>query len=159
MQNTKNSKEVQCTGTAQEQMNEQFNIATKELHFAIDLDSIQTIYENLIYAWIGSQNCDLLNTNQRANIYFFNRELLKLLRESASETKDINLFTEFFEGWCLKTAKNYFYEVYEGFLFSDESDDLNARQHGILLYREIKCYLEKIFEIDERFKSEMKLTT
>ena len=158
MRQSENSKEVQCTGTAQEQINEQFHIATKELYFTIDLDLIQTTFENLIYSWIGSQNCDLLNPNQRANIYFFNRELLKLLRESASETKDVTIFSEFIDDWSLETAKKYFYEVYEGFQLSDESDELAARQDGILLYREINCYLKKIFELGEKFKSEMKLT-
>lgn len=158
MQNTKNSKEVQGTELTKEQMNEQFNIATKELLLSIDLDFIQSTYEHLILAWIGSENLDSENRTQRSNIYYFNRNFLRILSEASNGTKDVNLFTEFIDGWDLMSAKERIYEVYDGFLCSDESDDLTARLDGILLYKEINRYIEKIYEIDERFKSEIKLT-
>ncbi|WP_310560884.1 hypothetical protein [Flavobacterium sp.] len=158
MQKEKNSKEAQGVGTAQEQMNEQFNIATKELLLFIDLDFIQPTYEYLILAWIGSENLDSDTKTERSNIYYFNRTFLRFLSEASKGPENRNLFTEFIDGWDLNNAKERFYEVYDGFLCSDESDDLITRTNGIFLYKELNRYLEKIYEIKDTFQPEFKIT-
>ncbi|MBC7493781.1 MAG: hypothetical protein H7221_02150 [Flavobacterium sp.] len=158
MQNTKNSKEVQGTGTAQEQMLFEFNSATKELFTNFELDFIKPNYEVMIYGWIYSENCNASFPNERADIYFFNRQFLEFLTEVSTGTSDVKTFINFVDGWDLESSIKRLFEVYDGYLHGEDADDKNIRINCIWLYDQLKIYFKTIYEIYQSHRAELKLT-
>lgn len=158
MRNTKNSKEVQGTRTAQEQMLIEFNLATKKLFFNFGYEFIKPTYELLIYSWIASDNLHLYNQRERANLYFFNKEFLDFLGKLTPDAKEVNLFLDFIDYFDYKTAEERLYEVYDSFLNNEESSDLTTRQDSIMLFKELTKYLKKIYKIYENKRNEMKIS-
>lgn len=159
MRNTKNSKEAQGVGTAQE-LQEQFNIATQDLFFQFDINTIKENWELTITSWIGSDYFESYNGLQRSNIFSFNLELIKyfetissILEKSENQQIDFLIFKPLFDARDYKSSREHLNEVFTTFLMSDESDDLLARQDAILLNKAIIKYLKKVFLLCEMLYS------
>ena len=128
MQNTKNSKKVQGAETS-EQLQEKFNIATRELFQEADSSDFRKTIDNLLTGWLSSDLTDLTNRLERGNIYnLFNTlsihfEKTGLLNEANNKAPyPLELYKEIL--WTdLKTCKERFDEVLGAYIQSDLADD------------------------------------
>ena len=149
MRQSKNSKEVQGTGTAQ-QLHEQFNIATRELFQEADSSCFRKTINNLLSGWLSSDLTDLTDRLERVNIYDFFSMLSTHFEKTGlisdanmKETFPIELYEEIL--WTdLKTCKERFNEVAVAYIQSDLADNNEARSLTYYLYRVIKKHVIKI---------------
>lgn len=159
MQNSKNSKEVPGTGIAQQKLQEQFNIATKELFNYSDYPEFRETINNLLTGWLSTDHIENTTKEERVNIYtFFSELLIHIDKTSLIYEKDNNsifplelyeklLFIDF------KTCKSIFEEVVDGFINSGLADNNQTR---IVTYYVNNAIKEYVFELH---KSKRKLST
>lgn len=158
MQNTKNSKEVQSTVTAQ-QLQEQFNIATRELFQEADSSDFRKTINDLLSGWISSDLTDLTNRLERGNIYDFftmlsiHFEKTGLIHnENIKASFPLELYEEIF--WTdLKTCKERFDEVIGAYIQSDLADDNATRSLTYYLHCVIKKYVTKIHKTKRKLSN------
>lgn len=156
MQNTK-KKLVQATGnTAQLQQN--FNDALQDLETFVGSDKAIEVYEDFLTSWISSNYCDLDQKNRSTN-YYINRKLLNLLNASSNTSANIDLFDNLITECSLKYFRKRLNEVYQGFLYSENANDLETRQNGTTVFDALNRFLKKIYKIDSKFRSQVKIAS
>lgn len=161
MQTEKRSKAVQGIELTKEQMNEQFNIATKELFSWFSYDEIKPSIDNLLLGWIGSDLFELEKKPERVTtLDFFNKLLLyfqKIDSEyiSIADSKEIKIewFNEFLTSnfdHNYKDIKKYFKLTLRCFLEDDISDDNLLRNDVIYRVEFLQKYFKKIYKIKQK---------
>lgn len=152
MQNTKKSKEAQGVGTAQ-QMLQQFNIASTELHEIFSYEDAKESINALLSGWIGHEFIENTSSLERINTFDFFQELSNHLQEHSKcfQKKRDHVFLledyTFFLQRDRKKSNLYFEETIYCFLCSESADDLETRSNAVYHLKCIREYVNKIFEI------------
>lgn len=162
MQTERTSKKVQGTELTKEQMNEQFNIATKELFSQFSYEDIKPSIDNLLLGWIGSDFFELRYSSKKGvEIFdFFNKLLIFVqkaeLKYDLAEKEEVSISWgyDFFNSTFdqnYKDVKKYFKLTLLYFLENEFSDD-NLRRNDVLYKVEsMQKYLKKIYKIKQIF--------
>lgn len=169
MQNTENSKEVQGTEIAQEQLSVIYTNATKNLFSSIGLDDIKQCFQSLLTAWIKSEFIFNVQPEERGEIYFFYAELTnhlekiheefealeKLPFKTKNTSSDKNIPFELYQELSnrlenFKKSKTCFYTVFKEYLKTEDADCLKSRNAITWYHEEVYLYLKAIhFQDDE----------
>lgn len=169
MQNTENSKEVQGTVIAQEQLSVIYTNASRNLFSSIGLDCIKQSFQSLLTSWIKSEFTFSQEPEERAEIYSFYVELINHLEKIHKEIEvletrpfgtkhtlsDKNLSFGLYKELSnrlenFKKYKTYFYTVLKEYLRTTDADCLQSRDAVIWYHEEVYQYIKAIhFQDDE----------
>lgn len=150
----KKSERVQSTELTKEQINEQFNIATKQLFTWFSYDEIKPSIDNLLLGWIGSSYFELKESNAVKIFDFFNKSTLffRLADNSINSTNEINI--EFFNDIMhsnfehdYKSVKKYFKHTLNFFLEENIADDNELRNDVLYKIKGLKKYCKTIYRL------------
>ncbi len=154
MQNSKNSKEVQGTATAQQ---EQFNIANNKLFSYFGYSNIKKQTNNLLLGLVRSENFYLCSDQSRVAIFdFFIKSSIFLERaekEFISLEKEVPfyLLNEIVNSTIAhdyKSVKKHFKETTNFFLDTDFANDKNLRSDVLYVVGKIEKYFKKVYKIN-----------
>lgn len=157
MQNSKNSKEVQGTGTAQEQLQQKCNVATKELLqiFTYKNGAKQSL-QNLLLGWVGNEPIENTSQQERFDTFGFFLQLSNHLEDMDSKNVahsdyeiPIETYSIFLQSDRKKT-NGYFDNVINSFLLSELANDITIRSDAVYYIGLIQKYVNRIFKINQK---------
>lgn len=160
MQNTRNSKEVQGTGTAQEQLRQKCNVATKELLqiFTYKNGAKQSI-QNVLLGWVGNEYIENTSQQERFDTLGFFLQLSNHLEDLDSKNLAYSDYEIPIETYSIflqsdrKTTNAYFEEVMNSFLLSELANDKEIRSDVVYHIGLIQKYVNKIFKINRELQT------
>ena len=158
MQNTKNSTEVQGTGTAQEQLSLNLTEKTKKLFNWIDVDTIKNDVNNLLLGWVSGDAMQYFNSEDRIATFYFFTELINHL-EITNKRLELNsnsiIPIECYDLFS-KIDKNRielcFKRTLVAYLESDFADDKTNRTNVIYTIEKTQEYIKKTYKLYSTYK-------
>lgn len=160
MQNTKISKEVQGTGTAQEQLQQLCNVATKELlQIFLFKNGPKQSLQNVLLGWVGNEYIENTSQQERFDTFGFFLQLSNHLEDLDSKNvaySDYEIPIETYSIFLqsdIKTTNGYFEEVMNSFLMSELANDIEIRSDVVYYIGLIQKYVNKIFKINRELQT------
>lgn len=164
MRNSNNSKEAQGVVTAQE-LQEQFNVATKEFLTWFSLTDLKKSVDELLIGWVGSDYFELKNSAKHAakTLDFFSKlQEFLAIAEKEKNSKEVNVLlvskimnTRFDHNY--KKSKKYFKYTLKYFLESENANDSTTRSNVLYHIALLKKYYKKISKITSQIDREIEL--
>lgn len=160
MQNeSQNSKEVQGTGTAQEQLQQKCNVATKELLqiFSYKNGAKQSL-QNVLLGWVGNEPIENTSQQERFETFSFFLQLSNHLEDMDGKNVAFSDYQIPIETYSVflqsdrKTTNGYFEEVMNSFLLSELANDKDIRSDAVYHIALIQQYVNKIFKIKRKLQ-------
>lgn len=161
MQNeSQNSKEVQGTGTAQEQLQQKCNVATKELLqiFSYKNGAKQSL-QNVLLGWVGNEPIENTSQQDRFDTFYFFLQLSNHLEDLDSKNVAYSDYEIPIETYSIflqsdrKTTNGYFDDVMNSFLLSELANDKEIRSDVVYYIGLIQKYVNKIFKINRELQT------
>lgn len=162
MRQSKNSKEAQGVRTAQ-QLQEQFNIATLDLHQTFHYKELKPCIDNLLLGWICSDYFEMVDTSNKGTIFSFFTNTLdyfhKIELEAKTNEAPVCEFSFFHEvmnsknyGYC-NDVKKTFNQTLRFYLQSTVSNDWDFRFDVTSKVKVLKKYFKKIERLKIQYQS------
>ncbi|WP_310559460.1 hypothetical protein [Flavobacterium sp.] len=159
MQNSKISKEVQGTGTAQEQLQQKCNVATKELLEIFSYkNGAKPSIQNVLLGWVGNEPIENTLQQKRFDTFAFFLQLSNHLEEMDSKNIAYSDYVIPIETYSIflqserKKTNLYFEEVMNSFLLSELANDKDIRSDAVYHIAYIQQYVNKIFKIKRKLQ-------
>lgn len=158
MQNTKISKEVQGTGTAQEQLQQKCNVATKELLeiFTYKNGAKQSL-ENVLLGWVGNEPIGNTLQQKRFDTFDFFLKLSNHLEDMDSKNVAHSDYEIPIEAYSIflqsdrKRINSYFEEVMNSFLWSELANNIIIRSDAVYHIALLQKYVNRICKLNRRY--------
>lgn len=159
MQNeSQNSKEVQGTGIAQEQLQQKCNVATKELlEIFTYKNGVKQSLQNVLLGWVGNDPIENTSQQERFDTFGFFLQLSNHLEDMDSKKATFDKYEIPIESYSFflqsdrKKINSYFEEVMNSFLFSELANDKDIRSDAVYYIGLIQKYVNKIFKLNQKY--------